>query len=196
MLFMTSSAPHISQLPTPEQPFIHPFTAALRQLEPAVSSAKHDTAPLAAPPHSEPIVDSYALLDARSRGAAVPESTAPDGQYLAFEDGTETWLVPVSDKLLHIGRGFESDLRIEHQHVSRSHAIVVRYGRHARVLDDRSANGTFVNGRRVIAATLAEGDVVRLGPVAFRYITVGLSPYRDDPRRPTSVRASEPALVA
>src|ERR1700728_58315 len=113
MLFMTSSAPHISQLPTPEQPFVHPFTAALRQLEPAEPSAKHDTAPLAAPPHSEPIVDSYPLLDTRSRGVAVREGAAPDAQYLAFDDGHEAWLVPVSDKLLHIGRGFESDLRIE-----------------------------------------------------------------------------------
>jgi hypothetical protein len=194
MVSMTSSAPHISQLPAPEQPFVHPFTAALRQLESPDPAAKHDTAPLETP-YSQPIVDSYALLDTRSRRAAVPEGTAPDGQYLAFEDGRETWLVPVSDKLLHIGRGFESDLRIEHQHVSRSHAIVVRYGRHARVLDDRSANGTFVNGRRVIAATLAEGDVVRLGPVAFRYITVGLKPYRDESRRPTPLRAHEPALA-
>ncbi|HTX45826.1 MAG TPA: FHA domain-containing protein [Solirubrobacteraceae bacterium] len=199
MLSMTSSAPHISELPAPEQPFVHPFTAALRQLDPADRATTHDTAPLEAPPHSEPIVDSYALLDTRSRRAAVPEGTAPDGQYLAFEDGSETWLIPISDKLLHIGRGFESDLRLEHRHVSRSHAIVVRYGRHARVLDDRSANGTYVNGRRVIAATLAEGDVVRLGPVAFRYLTVGLKPYRDEPRRPapprTRTSTREPALA-
>ena len=70
-----------------------------------------------------------------------------------------------------------SDLRIEDPRVSRSHAIIVRYGRHARVLDDRSSNGTFVNGRRIVATTLAEGDVVRLGPIAFRYVTVGRPSY-------------------
>jgi pSer/pThr/pTyr-binding forkhead associated (FHA) protein len=79
--------------------------------------------------------------------------------------------------------------------VSRSHAIVVRYGRHARVLDDRSANGTWVNGRRIVATTLAEGDVIRLGPVAFRYVTVGLTPSREDRRRPSPRRVAAPAAA-
>jgi hypothetical protein len=170
----SSTAPHISLLPIPEQPFFHPLTTALRQPVPVRPASEHDTAPIEAPV-AEPIVDSFALLDTRSRRSALPEHDAPDGQYLAFDDGERTWLAPIGDKLLHLGRGFAADLRIEHPQVSRSHAIVVRYGRHARVLDDRSANGTFVNGRRTVAVTLAEGDVIRLGPVVFRYVTVGLN---------------------
>jgi hypothetical protein len=177
----SSTAPHISQLPVPEQPFFHPLTAALRQPAPARPPAEHDTGPLEAPV-ADPIVDSYALLDTRSRRSALAERDAPDGQYLAFEDGERTWLHPIGDKLLHLGRGFAADLRIEHPQVSRSHAIVVRFGRHARMLDDRSANGTFVNGRRIVACTLAEGDVIRLGPVVFRYVTVGPPAHRSDPR--------------
>lgn len=180
----SSSAPHITQLPTPSQPFIHPFTAALQRLAPQPPAAGHDTAPLQAP-RTEPILDSYPLLDLHTRTEAIPERSAPDGQYLAFEDGRDTWLVPITDKLLHLGRGFAADLRVEHPQVSRSHAIVVRYGRHARVLDDRSANGTWVNGRRIVATTLADGDVIRLGPVGFRYIAVGPAPYRDGRRRPS-----------
>jgi pSer/pThr/pTyr-binding forkhead associated (FHA) protein len=49
---------------------------------------------------------------------------------------------------------------------------MVRYGEHVRVLDDRSSGGTFVNGRRVIATDLLEGDVVRLGPISFTYIRI------------------------
>jgi hypothetical protein len=190
----SSSAPHISQLPAPSQPFVHPFTAALQRLAPERPAAEHDTAALQAP-QTEPILDSYPLLDHRSQTEAIPESTAPDGQYLAFEQGRDAWLVPITDKLLHLGRGFAADLRIEHPQVSRSHAIVVRYGRHARVLDDRSANGTWVNGRRIVATTLAEGDVIRLGPVAFRYVTVGLTPSREDRRRPSPRRVAAPAAA-
>jgi hypothetical protein len=191
---MSSSAPHIAYLPAPAQPFVHPVNTVLQRLAPNRPAAEHDTAPLEAPP-TEPIVDSYSLLDHRSRTEAMPESSAPDGQYLAFDDGDRSWLLPIADKLLHIGRGFNADLRLQHPQVSRSHAIVVRHGRHARVLDDRSANGTWVNGRQIVAATLAEGDVIRLGPVVFRYVTVGLPPHRADPRRPAPVRAPDPAAA-
>jgi pSer/pThr/pTyr-binding forkhead associated (FHA) protein len=56
--------------------------------------------------------------------------------------------------------------------VSRSHAIVVRQGGYARLLDNRSANGTYVNGRQIRAITIADGDVIRLGPVTMRYVVV------------------------
>ena len=38
-----------------------------------------------------------------------------------------------------------------------------------RILDDRSANGTFVNDRRVTEAALRDRDVIRLGRVALVY---------------------------
>jgi pSer/pThr/pTyr-binding forkhead associated (FHA) protein len=37
------------------------------------------------------------------------------------------------------------------------------------VLDDRSANGTYVNGRRVAEEALADGDVIALGGVVLTY---------------------------
>jgi pSer/pThr/pTyr-binding forkhead associated (FHA) protein len=40
------------------------------------------------------------------------------------------------------------------------------------VLDDRSANGTFVNGRRIVQADLQNGDVLVLGRVVMRYLQV------------------------
>ena len=73
---------------------------------------------------------------------------------------------------MHIGRSIGADLRFEDAHVSRSHAIIVRYGRHVRVLDDRSSAGTYVNGVRILAIDLSDGDVVRLGPIALRYVVV------------------------
>ena len=42
----------------------------------------------------------------------------------------------------------------------------------ARLLDDRSSNGTFVNGRRIVQADLHNGDVVLLGRVVLRYLEV------------------------
>ena len=50
--------------------------------------------------------------------------------------------------------------------------MIVDDGDGARILDDRSANGTFVNGRRVTEAPLRDRDVIRLGRVALMYRAV------------------------
>ena len=91
------------------------------------------------------------------------------GRYLAIEDGELTRLVALHQPVTHLGRGFSADLRLEDQSVSRRHAVIVDAGDGARILDDRSANGTFVNDRRVTEAVLRDRDVVRLGRVVLVY---------------------------
>jgi pSer/pThr/pTyr-binding forkhead associated (FHA) protein len=91
------------------------------------------------------------------------------GRYLAIEDGGVTRLVALHQTVTHLGRGFSADLRLEDQSVSRRHAVIADGGEGARILDDRSANGTFVNGRRVTEAVLRDRDVIRLGRVALVY---------------------------
>jgi FHA domain len=140
-------------------------------LIPPESATEHATEPLEAA-SSPPILDSLALLDHRTRQHAVARRLAPFGHYLAFEQDGEEWLVPIEPNVTHIGRGLTADVRIEEQRVSRTHAILVRQGHHARVLDNRSANGTFVNGRRIIAANIVDGDVIRIGPVVTTYTQV------------------------
>jgi pSer/pThr/pTyr-binding forkhead associated (FHA) protein len=97
--------------------------------------------------------------------------------------------VPIDAKVTHIGRGLNSDVRIEEQRVSRSHAILVRHGHSTRLLDNRSANGTFVNGRRIVATNIADGDVIRIGPVVTTYVQVtaassGSRPFRSPDATP------------
>lgn len=117
--------------------------------------------------------DSIASLDHRSRNTAVLPDEARPGHYLSLENGEgDVLLIEIEDRVTHIGRAATADLRFEDPHVSRRHAILVRYGRHVRVLDDRSSEGTFVNGTRIVATDLTDGDVVRLGPVTFTYTIV------------------------
>src|SRR6266536_2532131 len=93
-------------------------------------------------------------------------------RYLAVEEGELMRLVPLHGPVTHIGRGFSVDVRLEDQSVSRRHAVVVERADGARILDDRSANGTFVNGRRVAEATLRDRDVIRLGRVVLVYVDI------------------------
>ncbi len=120
----------------------------------------------------EEILDALPLLDHRTLKRTIEPGRAPRGHYLAMAEGEQLRLLPLEGTIIHIGRGTTSELRLEERRVSRSHAILVRHGRHVRVLDNRSSHGTFVNGRRIIATNLADGDVVRIGPVAMQYLIV------------------------
>jgi hypothetical protein len=142
-----------------------------RRDETALLPREQETAPLEAGA-TAPILNSLALLDHRTRSRAISRRLAPFGHYLAFGDNGTDWLVPLDEKVVHIGRGLTSDVRIEEQRVSRSHAILVRHGHATRLLDNRSANGTYVNGRQIIATNIADGDVVRIGPVVMTYVQV------------------------
>ncbi len=121
---------------------------------------------------AEPILDSFALLDHRAQTRAIPDRVPPAGHYLAFHDGEDTRLLALESAITHLGRSLTSDVRFEDRRISRTHAIIVRHGRHARLLDNRSANGTFLNGRQIVATNLNHGDVIRVGPLVMQYLAV------------------------
>ena len=107
---------------------------------------------------------------ARTPGATASRSRGrPPGATWRSKTAEVMRLVALHKPVTHLGRGFSADLRLEDQSVSRRHAIIVDEGDDARILDDRSANGTFVNGRRVAEAVLRDRDVIRLGRVALVY---------------------------
>jgi pSer/pThr/pTyr-binding forkhead associated (FHA) protein len=62
-------------------------------------------------------------------------------------------------------------LSLDDQSVSRRHAILVRRGDEMWILDDRSANGVFVNGRRTAQAKLLDGDELLIGRLCFTYVS-------------------------
>ncbi len=115
-------------------------------------------------------IDAIACLDERNRRRARGPQAAEPGRYLEIQGAGETLLVPVGSEVIHIGRGLSADLHLDEGSVSRRHAILVSRGAGVRILDDRSANGTFVNGRRVTQADLSSGDVIVLGRVLLRYL--------------------------
>jgi len=125
--------------------------------------------------------DPTACLDERVRhhaiqapsapsGPAVASEAAGPGRYIEIQGREQTLLIPLCDDVMHVGRGLSANLRLDDSSVSRRHAIIVPRPSGARILDDRSANGTFVNGRRVQQADLQAGDVITLGRVVLRFV--------------------------
>jgi hypothetical protein len=117
-------------------------------------------------------VDAIACLDESVRRRGISEPPEGSGSYLELHGsgGAETLLIALGRGVTHIGRGLSADLRLDDASVSRRHAILVQRPGGPRLLDDRSSNGTFVNGRRIVQADLKDGDMLVLGRVVLRYL--------------------------
>ncbi|HVF79384.1 MAG TPA: FHA domain-containing protein [Solirubrobacteraceae bacterium] len=121
---------------------------------------------LADDPH--PLDDTTAALEAAPHGddhrGDAGLQLAP-GRYLL--QGSTAFALTAD--VTHVGRGIAADVRLDDHTVSARHAILVLRADRLRILDDRSTNGTVVNGRRIEEAELCDGDVVVLGRVVLTY---------------------------
>ncbi len=75
--------------------------------------------------------------------------------------------------LMTLGRSRRATLRVSDSRVSRLHCEIRWDGTTAWLSDLDSANGTLVNGRRVLNAELAHRDVIKLGDAKVTFISVG-----------------------
>jgi pSer/pThr/pTyr-binding forkhead associated (FHA) protein len=116
--------------------------------------------------------DPIACLDERVRAQAALTGPTSPGRYIEIQGPEQSLHLRLGKDPMHIGRGLAADLRLDESSVSRRHAILVPRPNGARILDDRSSNGTFVNGRRVQQEDLSSGDVLVIGRVVLRYLEV------------------------
>jgi pSer/pThr/pTyr-binding forkhead associated (FHA) protein len=116
--------------------------------------------------------DPVECLDDSVRRRAEESLPQQPGRYVEVQGTDRTLMIPLGDETVRVGRGLGADLRLDESSVSRRHAILVSSAEGTRILDDRSSNGTIVNGRRVQQADLASGDVVVIGRVVLRYLEV------------------------
>lgn len=128
-----------------------------------------------APGEITEMFDPIAFLDERVRHGGRPVEPINSGLYIEIQGPRQTLRIPLGEEIIHIGRGLGCDLHLDDSSVSRRHAVLVPRPGGQRILDDRSSNGTFVNGQRVEQADLHDGDVIALGRVVLRYVDVAIS---------------------
>ena len=97
------------------------------------------------------------------------------GKYLAYEDSGRRVVVPVAREWTRIGRSLAADVRFDDATVSRRHALIVAQADGVRVLDDRSLNGVYVNGRRVEWSPLADGDEIVVGRHTIHFLDTAVA---------------------
>jgi predicted nucleic acid-binding Zn-ribbon protein len=118
------------------------------------------------------ILSDPAPTDRDAQLAAVRERIEVPGEYLCFEDGTDSQTVALMREWTRIGRSLAADVRFDDPTVSRRHALIVRQPDGVRVLDDRSLNGVFVNGERIEGKVLEDGDEIIVGRYRLNFLVV------------------------
>jgi two-component system response regulator GlrR len=76
--------------------------------------------------------------------------------------------IPLDKERLRLGRDAACEIVVSDNSVSRRHATVEQRPEGWLVVDHRSANGTFVDGQRIIQAFLRSGQELRLGTAVLR----------------------------
>ncbi len=94
-----------------------------------------------------------------------------DMPFLRIERGPQAGTIfeLVDGQTMGIGRERDNAVNLLDETASRHHSRVVCAGGACAIEDLGSANGTLVNGERVEKATLASGDVVRVGATTFTF---------------------------
>ncbi len=140
------SAPLPSYVGSQQQPTRPPSVASQQAAQPLSQPALESVTaigPMAAPRSSEGNLATSMLKILRPGRPA--DSSAPGS--------------------VKIGRNTDNDIVISDVLASRHHATLVPTGAGTEIRDNRSINGTFVNGSRVESALLNEGDTVTIGNV-------------------------------
>ena len=117
-----------------------------------------------------PAADGGLLFDAAREAIDAP------GRYLIFKDTGTVRTVAMPGESMRIGRSLSADLRFEDPTVSRRHAVLIAESAGVRVLDDRSLNGVFVNGERVVSQLLHDGDEIVIGRYRLRFADLAAEP--------------------
>ncbi len=120
--------------------------------------------------YEEEVEDRTAIVSLKELKAP-PRRQTKDRHLLVRVRGAELGRVtPLSPERMRVGRSQDSELWLSDDGVSRRHASLVREGSGYVLLDEGSANGTFVGGVKVDRHELRDGDVIQFGPTAvFRY---------------------------
>lgn len=104
-------------------------------------------------------------------------------------DGAQD-LFQLKDKdVFIIGRSQDADIKVMDIKVSRNHCRIEARGDKFYVTDNKSRNGTFVNGEKIVSTELKDGDHIKIG---FSVMEFHTAPEQEEAAAPEGMAASRP----
>lgn len=110
-------------------------------------------------------------LEMEAGGSAAPTSEEPRRAVLLYQEGTaEEQIYPFNGDQITLGRGRDNDIQVKNDSkVSRYHCKLYRRGPNFYIEDNKSANGTLVNGELITERRLFGGEEIIIGETFFRF---------------------------
>jgi hypothetical protein len=108
---------------------------------------------------------------AEEKAAEDDKGESPRRALLLYQEGTaEEQIYPFTGDTITIGRGRENDIQIKNDSkVSRYHCKIFRRGNNFYIEDQKSSNGSLVNGELVTDRRLFGGEEIVIGETFFRF---------------------------
>lgn len=131
------------------------------------------------------------VLQKRAQPDAEPELDSSLPHLIVTYKGQTVAKVEVNKERFMIGRSAHNDLPVDHEYISRQHAVLVRIGNATVLLDLKSRNDTFVNGKRIDNQVLINNDVISIGDHRIKFIDPAVSK-----RTPTPAEAKDATTIA
>ena len=106
-----------------------------------------------------------------SRANHCSSGEEPRRALLLYQEGTaEEQIYPFTGDTLTIGRGRDNDIQIKNDSkVSRFHCKLYRKGNNFYIEDNKSSNGSLVNGELITERRLFGGEELIIGETFFRF---------------------------
>jgi hypothetical protein len=122
----------------------------------------------------DPGFDMEPKVDGASSDAGAPQDNGEDGDrhaLLLYQEGTtEEQVYPFAAEVLTIGRGRDNDIQIkDDSKVSRFHCKLFRRATDYFIEDNKSSNGTLVDGELITECRLSGGEEIIIGETFFRF---------------------------
>ena len=90
--------------------------------------------------------------------------------FLICEKGQEEGKIfSLTRENIQLGRGGENDIIVQEMKVSRRHSRIKKEGEKVQLIDLKSGNGTWLNGRKIEKEFLKNGDKIKIGDTVFRF---------------------------
>jgi len=109
--------------------------------------------------------------ESEAQDAELENGGDPRRALLLYQEGTpEEQIYPFTGEVLTVGRGRDNDIQIKNDSkVSRFHCKLFRRGENFYVEDNKSSNGTLINGELITERRLFGGEEIIIGETFFRF---------------------------
>jgi pSer/pThr/pTyr-binding forkhead associated (FHA) protein len=157
-------------------------------------------------PEAQPSQSHQPSSDLPPKDLSAESLESEDNYLLIVEDDKGRQEIPLGKSVYSIGRDPKSDIRLYSQFVSRRHATLVRRHRedgspYYRIADGNlkgqpSANGLLINGRKLPAHDLQDGDEIVFGPqVSAKFYQLNRSGVPSEPSDEFDITLISPSMM-